>query len=122
MKHNDSITLINFAGSGYITHPSPPLWIAYLQAALKKNGVRVNVIDEAAGQKIENIETKWVGLTVYTPIAKKVFELADSFRSQGIRVMLGGPHVAIFPKESAKHADKIILGEGEQSLKHVFNS
>ncbi|MDD5163424.1 MAG: radical SAM protein [Candidatus ainarchaeum sp.] len=117
-----SITLINFSGTGYATHPSPPLWLAYLQAVLKNSGIRVFVIDEAAGQKIEKIRTEWVGLSVYTPTAAKAFELADRLRKQGVMVVLGGPHVTIFPRESLKHADKIVVGEGEKSILKIFSS
>ncbi|HLD58100.1 MAG TPA: radical SAM protein, partial [archaeon] len=95
---------------------------AYLQAALKKSCAIVKVIDEAAGQKIENIDTEWVGLGIYTPTAKKAFELADSLKKKGHKVVLGGPHVAIFPEESLKHADKVIVGEGEESIPLIFDS
>ncbi len=118
----ESISLVNLAPSVYAAHPSPPLWLAYLQAVLKKKGTAVKPIDQQAGQSIATIETDWAGLSVCTPTAQKAFTLGDELRSQGIKVMMGGPHAAIFPEECLRHADKVIVGEGERSVLEIFDS
>ncbi len=119
-----SITFINPAFGVYVAHPSPPLGLAYLKAVAQKNGVIAEIIDEAAGMPINpsKIDSQWVGITVFTPTAKKAYQLADQFRKTGKKVMLGGPHVSILPKEALKHADKVIVGEGEESILKVFSS
>tara|TARA_Y100000310_G_C20648820_1_gene798230 strand:+ start:193 stop:1479 length:1287 start_codon:yes stop_codon:yes gene_type:complete len=119
-----SITLINPAFGVYVSHPSPPLGIAYLKAILEKNGIRTEIIDETAGMEVDikKIDSEWVGLTVFTPTAKNAYELADKLRAAGKKVMLGGPHVSILPKEALKHADKVVLGEGEKSVLEIFTS
>jgi len=100
----------------YAAHPSPPLWMAYMQAILKKNGVRVKIVDEAAGQEIGNIDTEWAAFGVTTPTSKKVYSLADQLRAQGKKIILGGPHPSIFPEEAIEHADKVIVREAEEVI------
>ena len=39
--------------------------------------------------------------------------MADRYRAQGTKVILGGLHVTVMPEEAATHADAIVLGEGE---------
>ncbi|MFA4855178.1 MAG: radical SAM protein [archaeon] len=121
-KH--SITLVNPAFGVYVAHPSPPLGLAYLKAALEKNGIPAVLVDETAGMSItpESIETEWVGISVFTPTAKMAYEMADAFRAIGKKVVLGGPHVSILPKEALRHADKVIVGEGEKSILEIFSS
>jgi radical SAM superfamily enzyme YgiQ (UPF0313 family) len=46
---------------------------------------------------------------------KDAYVLADQFRSDGVRVILGGLHVTARPEEALQHADSIIIGEGEPS-------
>jgi radical SAM superfamily enzyme YgiQ (UPF0313 family) len=53
-----------------------------------------------------------VGITVHLTFARRAYELARWFRSQGSRVVLGGLHVASCPDEAAAHADAIAVGEG----------
>ncbi len=118
----DSITLINLAADVYAAHASPPLWLAYLQAVLKRQGIAVKPIDQQAGQQIEGIDSEWVGLSVCTPAAAKAFALSDDLRRQGKKVVMGGPHATIFPNECLQHADKVIVGEGENSILRVFES
>jgi len=122
MEH--SITLVNPSFAVYVTHPSPPLGLAYLKAVLEKNGIRAKIVDETVGMPASPgaIDTEWVGLTVFTPTAKNAYALADRMRAAGKKVMLGGPHVSILPKEGLQHADKVIVGEGEKSILEVFSS
>ena len=119
-----SITLVNPAFGVYVSHPSPPLGIAYLKAVLEKNGIRTVLIDETAGMDAspESIDTEWVGLSIFTPTAKLGYEMAKKYRDAGKKVVIGGPHASIMPKEAAKHADKVIVGEGEKSVLELFSS
>jgi len=118
-----SITLINPAFGVYVAHPSPPLGIAYLKAVLEGNGVKAELVDETAGMGVEPgaIGTEWVGLSVFTPTAKDSYAMADSFRKAGKKVVIGGPHASIMPKEALQHADKVIVGEGEESVLEIFS-
>ena len=54
-----------------------------------------------------------VGISVRRSAEKAAFTVADKFRSKGVKVVLGGPQVSANPFESLKHADSIVIGEGE---------
>jgi radical SAM superfamily enzyme YgiQ (UPF0313 family) len=44
---------------------------------------------------------------------KDAYELSDRYRTLGVRTVLGGLHVTARPAEAARHADAIVIGEGE---------
>lgn len=54
-----------------------------------------------------------VGITATTFTSERAFELADGFRKQGAKVVLGGVHPTIMPEESLEHADSVAVGEAE---------
>jgi hypothetical protein len=54
-----------------------------------------------------------VGITVYTFLAPRAYEIADHYRARGIPVVLGGLHVTGRPEEALEHADTIVVGEGD---------
>jgi radical SAM superfamily enzyme YgiQ (UPF0313 family) len=59
------------------------------------------------------LEADLVGISVWTASSSNAYHLADTFRARGIPVALGGPHVAVLPKEAAQHADTVVVGEAE---------
>ena len=54
-----------------------------------------------------------VGITCTTPYAFSSYEIADEFRSRGVRVVLGGWHPSALPEEAKQHADCVVVGEAE---------
>jgi len=55
-----------------------------------------------------------IGISIMlTSQAPRAYELAAKFQDMGLKVVLGGVHVGLCPDESAKHADAIVVGEGE---------
>jgi radical SAM superfamily enzyme YgiQ (UPF0313 family) len=54
-----------------------------------------------------------VGITVYTFLAPRAYEIADHYRARGVHVVLGGLHVTGRPEEALEHADTIVVGEGD---------
>jgi radical SAM superfamily enzyme YgiQ (UPF0313 family) len=50
---------------------------------------------------------------VITQVADRAYEIADEFRRQGVKVVMGGFHVSFFPDEAAEHADALVVGEAE---------
>ncbi len=60
---NHSITLVNSAFGVYVAHPSPPLGIAYINAALRGKGIRCVLIDETAGMDASGQGILGVGKT-----------------------------------------------------------
>ena len=43
----------------------------------------------------------------------EAYELADRYRAVGVPVVMGGLHVTALPEEAGRHADAVIIGEGE---------
>ena len=49
----------------------------------------------------------------YSAQMKDAYQLADRYRTLGVRTILGGLHVTARPDEALEHADAIVVGEGE---------
>jgi radical SAM superfamily enzyme YgiQ (UPF0313 family) len=54
-----------------------------------------------------------VGISSYSAQIDEAYELADRFRTAGVPVILGGPHVSVLPLEAGVHADAVVVGHGE---------
>lgn len=54
-----------------------------------------------------------VAISSYSAQMGEAYELADLYRARGIRVALGGLHASAVPEEAARHADAVVVGEGE---------
>jgi len=54
-----------------------------------------------------------VGITVMTHLSHRAYEIAQSYRERGIKVVMGGMHVSALPDEASRHADAVVIGEGE---------
>jgi radical SAM superfamily enzyme YgiQ (UPF0313 family) len=82
-------------------------------AAYTPDGAAVEIVDEKfqalpAGQHYD-----LVGITAMTPLAPKAYRIADAFRRQGMRVVMGGYHPSVLPDEALGHADSVCIGEAE---------
>ncbi|HHE31776.1 MAG TPA: B12-binding domain-containing radical SAM protein [Chlorobaculum parvum] len=90
----------------------PPLALMIL-ASIEVPGVQQTICD----LRFEEFpfDKRWdlVGISVQTGMVSKAFELADQLRKRGIPVVLGGPHVTMFPDSCHPHADSLVLGEAD---------
>jgi len=62
-----------------------------------------------------------VAISSFSAQMKDAYVLADQFRDEGKRVVLGGLHVTARPSEALQHADSIIIGEGEPSWPQLID-
>ena len=69
----------------------------------------------------EKTDADLVGFTILTPQSPWVYRMADSLRSLGRKVILGGMHVTVSPDEARQHADAIIMGEAEKIWKELLD-
>jgi radical SAM superfamily enzyme YgiQ (UPF0313 family) len=60
-----------------------------------------------------------VGITASTPGIDAAYALADLYRARGTKVVIGGHHVTALPQEGLKHADAVVIGEGETSWQRI---
>ncbi len=76
---------------------------------------QVRHIDEAITPVDTRQPADLVAITFHTPSAAHVYQLSAQFRSRGVPVALGGPHVTLLPEEAQANADVIFVGEAEQT-------
>jgi len=76
---------------------------------------QVEIYDEGVQDIDLNLEADLVGMTVISGSAPRAYELSAHFRSQGIPVVLGGPHITLMPEEACQYADAVVTGYAEQT-------
>ncbi|MCK7505717.1 MAG: cobalamin-dependent protein [Desulfobacterales bacterium] len=91
----------------------PPMSLLML-AAVTPDDVEIQIIDE----RFEMIDfdqiVDLVGISVVTKTADRAYKIAGQFRKRGIKVIMGGIHPTVLPKESIQFADVVVIGEGER--------
>jgi len=89
-------------------------------AALTPPDVEVMLTDENV--KVIDFQKKidLVGITAITITAKRAYNIADTFRAKGVKVILGGSHPSALPKEAIQHADAVVIGEAEEIWANVI--
>jgi len=90
----------------------PPLGLAIV-AALTPPEVEVSLTDENVTVIDFHKETDLVGITALTVTAQRAYEIADTFRARGVKVILGGIHPSVMAEEASEHADAVVIGEAE---------
>jgi radical SAM superfamily enzyme YgiQ (UPF0313 family) len=73
------------------------------------------LVDEGIEDIDLNLQADVIGMTVITGTAPRAYQLAAHFRSRGIPVVLGGPHVTLVPDDAQPHADSIVVGYAEDT-------
>jgi radical SAM superfamily enzyme YgiQ (UPF0313 family) len=81
----------------------------------------IEAIEENHGEKI-NFDNDYdiVAISCRTANAPRAYEIADKFRKRAIPVIFGGSHPSALPEEAKQHADCVVIGEAEISLKKIF--
>ena len=92
-------------------------------ASLIPNDIPTDVtcIDEGIADVDLDLDADLVGMTVITGTAVRAYELAAHFRSRGIQVVLGGPHVTLAPDDAQPHADSIVVGYAEDTWPELLS-
>jgi len=61
-----------------------------------------------------------VGLSLMTANAPRGYIIADRFRKQGAKVVIGGMHASVLPEEAQQHAHAVVVGEAEPVWSQVL--
>ncbi|MBR3514482.1 MAG: B12-binding domain-containing radical SAM protein [Bacteroidaceae bacterium] len=93
----------------------PPLGLATLAAYFSEDD-DVEIQDQHVEPLTLDDEPDLVCIQVYVTNAYRAYAIADSYRSRGVYVAMGGLHVTALPDEAALHADTILLGPGEEAF------
>jgi len=92
---------------------APPLGLAVL-ASLTPPEIEVSLTDENLGSVDFDRPVDLVGISAATHTVSRAYQLADAFRSRGVKVVLGGIHPTALPEEAVQHADAVVVGEAEE--------
>src|SRR5690349_6223826 len=110
----------------------PHLWMFLLQA-LTPPGHEVVLIDGNAQPMDEKGIARYVreqnvglvGIGAMTRMLAKAYRMADAVRSEGVKVVMGGPHVTEMADEALgrdggpRHADAVALGEADETWPRI---
>jgi radical SAM superfamily enzyme YgiQ (UPF0313 family) len=81
-------------------------------AAITPPGVEIVIQDENL-QEICFEGFDLAAISIMTPLAVRGYEIADSFRNRGTKVIMGGFHATWLPDEAGSHADAVMIGEAD---------
>ena len=114
---------------------NPPLGLLYIAGYIKKNSNHEIIIIDAQVERydyvalkkeIQNCKPDIVGITTMTMTLIDVIKTAQVIKEvdRSINIVLGGPHVNLFPYETIKmpFVDFIVLGEGEEIFLDLVNA
>lgn len=62
-----------------------------------------------------------IAISSYSAQINEAYDLAAQYKSLGIPVVIGGPHVSVLPHEAIDHCDAVVIGEGECVWLDVLN-
>jgi len=93
----------------------PPLGLATL-ASLCDETDEIEIVDEHVEEVNLDDEPDLVCIESYITNSYRAYQIADTYRSRGIKVAIGGIHATSLPNEAKKHADSVLLGLGERSF------
>lgn len=88
--------------------------ILSLLAALTPADHAVTIVDEAIFPDECDGEVDLVGITVMTDSVQRSYSIADRYRESGAKVVMGGIHPTVLPREALQHADAVVIGEAEE--------
>jgi radical SAM superfamily enzyme YgiQ (UPF0313 family) len=92
-----------------------------LLAALTPPGHTITIVDELFAPDDLNQEVYLVGITVITDLVPRAYQIADTYRQKGVKVVMGGIHPTLLPDEALGHADAVVVGEAEEVWQRVVS-
>jgi radical SAM superfamily enzyme YgiQ (UPF0313 family) len=115
------ITLPQFVNRGEVIAQLPSLALLTLAGATPDDidVEYVEVDDIREHVRSPRLDFDLVALSTYSARAFEAYEVADAYRSLGVPVVFGGLHATVLPAEAARHADAVVVGEGETTWPQV---
>jgi radical SAM superfamily enzyme YgiQ (UPF0313 family) len=109
----------------------PPLGLLYISSSLRRAGHEVHFIDAMAPgvdvdeirRQIEDFSPDLIGISAYTFVFYDLLQTARLVKSlrPDTPIVLGGPHIDIYPEETLGHPefDYLVAGEGEFAIVEI---
>ena len=111
------LTLPGFVERSRVIASLPSLGLLTLASHTPSHwDIEYREIDEMEVDAVETIVKAGFHLVAISALSARIFEayrFADQLREADVTVVLGGLHVTALPDEAAKHADSVVVGEGE---------
>jgi radical SAM superfamily enzyme YgiQ (UPF0313 family) len=83
-------------------------------AALTSDDWEISILDENVKPLDFSDLPDLAAISIMTPLAKRGYEIADTYRGRKVPVVLGGIHPTMMQEESKAHAEAVVLGEAEE--------
>ncbi|MHC4946336.1 MAG: B12-binding domain-containing radical SAM protein [Planctomycetota bacterium] len=108
------LTLPGFINRSRIIASLPSLGLLTL-AGMTPEAIQLDYVEVPDIRDLKGLPGEYdaVAISSYTAQIKDAYELARRYRARKIAVIMGGLHVTMLPEEAMKHADCVVLGEGE---------
>jgi radical SAM superfamily enzyme YgiQ (UPF0313 family) len=113
----------------------PPLAILIMATYLRSKGYQNvqcldaqldNLTAEATVDQIESMNPDLVGITTWTDFWYPVWKTVQLIKKRlpQCKIILGGPHCSVFPRETLEHseADYVVRGDGEDVLLNLVKN
>jgi radical SAM superfamily enzyme YgiQ (UPF0313 family) len=84
-----------------------------LLAACTPEKHTVRLVDELFAPDDPDEPVDLVGISVWTELARRSYQIAQEYRDRGVKVVMGGIHPTMLPEEALQHCDAVVIGEGE---------
>jgi radical SAM superfamily enzyme YgiQ (UPF0313 family) len=105
-------------GEGFSADAMTPLAFAILKARTPHD-IATAMIDERV-EPLRMVPTDLVAMTVETFTARRAYQIAARYRSEGVPVVMGGHHPSMLPDESLRHADAVVIGDAEGTWERLI--
>ena len=91
-------------------------------AAAIPDDVEILFVDENLESIDFDAQVDFVGISMMLTLqVKRGWQIADTFRQQGVKVIFGGIATMLHAEETMLHADSVFLGEAEGRMEKVFS-
>jgi radical SAM superfamily enzyme YgiQ (UPF0313 family) len=100
-----------------------PLTLGIIAGIILKHNSnhQVTIVNQSISEISFGNSYDLVGITVNTYTAPIAYEIADKFRKNKVKVLLGGVHATLCPDECQEHADTTLSGEAEELLPQILD-
>ncbi|MBG6210299.1 radical SAM superfamily enzyme YgiQ (UPF0313 family) [Labrenzia sp. EL_126] len=114
------LTLPGFVERSKVVASLPSLALLTL-AGLTPSDVDICYLEIADLAALDDLPCEFdaVAISSYSAQIRETYALADRYRREGTKVILGGLHITACPQEAGRHADAIVLGEAEPVWRQV---